>query len=210
MAKEKEIPKIDWGPGPWQNEPDLEKWIDPDTGLQCMIKRNMMSGNLCGYVGVTTKHLAHGLNSDGLNKAVSDSYSKANRSILIKAKGDFSKVKLKKHPSPRRVAAVQLQEIKVHGGLTWAGPFDVNDLWWFGFDCSHAFDAAPGIEAVMASLDVRPDLSLEESLSTRRMKSFLKQTQIRNVYRDFSYVKSEVTELAKQLAAIKRRRKNVK
>jgi|SRR5205809_80872 len=41
-----------FGPGPWQEEPDKFNWIDETTGLDCMIVRNIELGNLCGYVGV--------------------------------------------------------------------------------------------------------------------------------------------------------------
>jgi len=42
----------DFGPGPWNDEPDKANWIDEETGLDCMIIRNVDMGNLCGYVGV--------------------------------------------------------------------------------------------------------------------------------------------------------------
>lgn len=41
--------------------------------------------------------------------------------------------------------------IEVHGGLTFSGVLDRRtgkhnhgDIWWFGFDCGHSFDIAPG------------------------------------------------------------------
>lgn len=49
-------------------------------------------------------------------------------------------------------------------------------VWWFGFDCSHAGDVAPGYE---------------RSYSDHG-----------DVYRDIEYVKAEVRSLAKQLAAL--------
>ena len=36
--------------------------------------------------------------------------------------------------------------IRVHGGLTFAGLFeDEGEYWWLGFDCSHAGDYVPGM-----------------------------------------------------------------
>lgn len=38
----------------------------------------------------------------------------------------------------------ELDDIVVHGGLTYSGPSDYPvqdpDLWWFGFDCAHSGD----------------------------------------------------------------------
>ena len=34
------VDKSEWGPGPWQEEPDKAVWIDERTGLDCMIHRN--------------------------------------------------------------------------------------------------------------------------------------------------------------------------
>jgi len=37
--------------GEWDNEPDKENWIDPETNYDCMIVRGPLGG-LCGYVGI--------------------------------------------------------------------------------------------------------------------------------------------------------------
>jgi len=46
------LPKSEWGPGPWQDEPDLARWIDKPTGLRCAIVRSDVTGALCGYVEI--------------------------------------------------------------------------------------------------------------------------------------------------------------
>jgi hypothetical protein len=47
-----------WSHGPWDQEPlDKAVWVDPDTGFDCMIKRNG-TGAWCGYVGVSSNHSA--------------------------------------------------------------------------------------------------------------------------------------------------------
>ncbi len=46
------LPKSAWGPGPWQDEPDLARWVDKPTGLRCAILRSDVSGALCGYVEI--------------------------------------------------------------------------------------------------------------------------------------------------------------
>lgn len=85
-----------------------------------------------------------------------------------------------------------INQITVHGGLTYAapcdgdkeqgichvpGPGEPDEAWWFGFDCAHGGDICPAhIQHVPAFRD--------------------------DVYRDFEYVRGEVTSLAKQLAEV--------
>ncbi len=77
-------------------------------------------------------------------------------------------------------------DVRVHGGLTYANgcaehlchvpaPGEPDALHWFGFDCNHAFDYAPG-------------LGLE---GIRRDGQ---------VYRDVNWVRRETEQLAEQLA----------
>lgn len=37
-------------PGPWEYEPNSERWVDERTGLHCQVIRNLEMGHLCGYV----------------------------------------------------------------------------------------------------------------------------------------------------------------
>jgi hypothetical protein len=152
--------KSDWGNGPWQSEPDKMQWQDQQTGYPCLIVRGP-SGALCGYVGVSTEHPL---------------YEKS-----LKDAGD----------------------IDVHGGLTFADrcapeekehgvchitePGEPDNVWWFGFDCAHAFDLAPKHEAFAKSMGMRrsPDRSPD-------------------IYRALPYVMAEVGYLAKQLAELSR------
>jgi hypothetical protein len=46
------LPKSEWGPGPWQDEPDEKRWIDEATGLRCAILRSEETGAICGYVEI--------------------------------------------------------------------------------------------------------------------------------------------------------------
>lgn len=52
-----------WKPGPWDNEPDLEEWVDEATGLRCMAQRNPNDGFWCGYVVVAPNHPLYGHDS---------------------------------------------------------------------------------------------------------------------------------------------------
>ena len=113
------IDKAAWKRGPWDSEPDKIVWVDKATGLDCMIHRGP-GGALCGYVGV----------SEG-------------------------------HPLFKRV--YHDVHAPVHGGLTFSAPCSEDGceitgrgichdpqpgrpehVWWFGFDCAHSFDYAPG------------------------------------------------------------------
>lgn len=146
-----------FAPGPWTNEPDRELWKDEASGLDCLIRRGP-SGALCGYVGVPAGHLAHGAD-------------------IYDWESDL------------------LDGINVHGGLTYAAPCDgdqeagichvpqpgePDDVYWLGFDCSHAFDLRPSSVGKGYPFSPGPD----------------------ETYRDFEYVRSEVTSLAAQLAAL--------
>jgi hypothetical protein len=47
---------------PWEDEPDHAEWVH-DNGLKCRIKRNPLTGTLCGYVGVSCKNKLYGMDS---------------------------------------------------------------------------------------------------------------------------------------------------
>lgn len=143
-----------WGPGPWDGEPDKVSWTDAATGRPCLIVRNRLGG-LCGYVAVDPGHSLHGAGYDDAH-------------------------------------------VDVHGGLTYSdrcheadteasgichvpAPGQPEDVWWFGFDCVHAGDLAPGMLA-----------------SSRRVG--LGTGVYRNdTYRAVDYVVREVEGLARQL-----------
>ena len=78
--------------------------------------------------------------------------------------------------------ADQLEYVRVHGGLTFAGTHvDKDDAtWWYGFDCGHAGDVVPGIPVLGAATPL-PWGGVSE-------------------YRDLDYVRGECTDLASQLA----------
>lgn len=156
--------KARWGNGPWVDEPDKVQWVDEVTGLDCLIVRNRFGG-LCGYVGVPPEHPWHGVDYSGcLEGGCGWDYCEH---------GPDGKV-------------------NVHGGLTYAAscqsghesvaichiPEDgrPDNVWWFGFDCVHAFDFAPGAHY--------PPMRDE-------------------VYRDIGYVQDQVRSLAAQLAEAK-------
>lgn len=143
------VDRTGWPEGQWQGEPDKVQWQDEETQLPCLAVRNPHSGAWCGYVGISKQHALYGVN-----------YQNA-------------------------------PNFEVHGGLTFSNfcspeeseesrichipsPGEPDHVWWFGFDCNHCDDFAPGY----------------------RMMSFRSGT-----YRTLSYVKAECRSLAKQLIA---------
>jgi hypothetical protein len=146
-----------WGDGPWTSEPDKVSWTDPLTGRPCLVVRNHM-GSLCGYAAVDPGHPLHLVGYNSVD-----------------------------------------WDIDVHGGLTFADKCDdgpdarichipepgkPHNVWWFGFDCGHAWDYTPLMHGpLMRSLGipVYPGSPLQE-------------------YKGVAYVITEVQRLAAQLA----------
>lgn len=154
------VDKLEWPRGEWDSEPDKIQWPDEDTGLPCLIVRNQF-GSLCGYVGISKEHCLHGKGYD-------------------------------LYPE---------YDLNVHGGLSYADGCQPEDepskgichlpaggepdhVWWFGFDCGHCFDMAPGM--------VRYAPSLYET------NDGLPKCEYRNI----AYVANQCRHLAKQLKDI--------
>lgn len=148
-----------WGPGPWVEEPDKMQWQDEATGYPCLIVRNH-SGALCGYVGVPNGHPLYGKDYDDTG------------------------------------------DLEVHGGITFADfcrpsaaeergichtvePGEDDKVYWLGFDCNHADDLGPGMEAMLPG-------------------HIQKWSDFGAVYRDVPYVKAEIASLAKQLKEVEK------
>ena len=62
-------------------------------------------------------------------------------------------------------------------------------MWWLGFDCGHYMDLMPGYEALRARIGM-PDF-------TAALHDIFHES-----YKPLTYVESECTDLAKQLAAM--------
>jgi hypothetical protein len=153
--------KRTWGKGLWCTEPDKVQWQDEATGLPGLARRNLESGSWCAYVGVTDGH-------------------------------------------PLFNTAYEDLDLEVHGGITFADfcheedkekgichipdPGEPDTVYWFGFDCNHHGDIAPGYDARYRDL-FRNSPDLEQFMS-------------RGVYRTLEYVKEECKNLAAQLKHI--------
>ena len=156
-------PKAAWPSGEWSQEPDEKRWEDRDTGLQCFAMRGP-AGAWCGYVGVRDGHPAFGFSS-------TYDYSIDDVASGLAAK----RVNVQK----------QVNDIEVHGGLTYSGTDKMRGeaWWWFGFDCSHAGDYCPSYEDI-------------KQLGTPTGWGSVVE------YRNLDYVTAQCAELAKQLGRI--------
>lgn len=121
------IDKSNWGPGPWQGEPDKVQWIDEETGLDCLAVRNGF-GVWCGYVGVPPGHLLHGV-SDGDLPPDLDVHGGLNYAAPCQ----------EGRPEDRGICHVP-------------APGRAKDVWWFGFDCGRAGDLMPRVETARREL----------------------------------------------------------
>lgn len=76
----------------------------------------------------------------------------------------------------------RIDELQVHGGLTFSNKMNDEDgLWYFGFDAAHRFDLMPLISRRL----FRPSIESQE-------------------YRDMSYMKKECEKLAEFLAKVEK------
>lgn len=173
------IPKEEWGDGPWLNEPDKDIWIDPETDFPCLLWRH--GGTWCGYVGVPPDHPANGL-----------SYYQSSYELEEVESGKAAEM---------LPAQKQVNDIHVHGGLTFSGsrdwlfPADARCRNWhfFGFDCNHAGDIDPQMNAYWLRAG-HPEWVNEPG------SAFIGDE--RYEYCDYEYAKAQCTKLAKQLHAI--------
>lgn len=151
--------------GPCMNEPDRVEF--KAYGLDCLLVRNQMMFQWCGYVGVKKNHPLYGQVYDDL-------------------------------------------DVDVHGGLTYSEycrssicheTEDEDNLYWFGFDCLHFQDFAPGMELSMTQIrKIEPELHkafpMLEKIRENQMSAF----NTGSTYRDLNYAMFEVKKLAEQLS----------
>ena len=148
--------KASWGPGPWESEPDKEQFADEATGLPCLVKRSPFGGNLCGYVGVSEGHPWFGK--------------------------DYGDVPAEAHGGLTFAAFCQEGD-EAHTICHVPGPGEPDRVWWLGFDCGHAWDVSPAMEARYRDLTWGPTSMPGTS------------------YKTVAYVKTECARLAEQAAA---------
>lgn len=178
------IPKRDWAPGPWQDEPDRLFWKDEETGYECLAYRSSVSGSLCGYVGVKRRHPAWKIHYTGCSAEAYKKYHESYRRwVHLHGWKSLDAEKMPATPKTIKGIGEAILELDVHGGLTFSD-FMANrgrdSVWHFGFDTGHAFDFMPAMDALL-----------------RKIGSNLPQRD--EEYRDLKYVRGEVSRLAQQI-----------
>lgn len=113
-----DIDRSEWGPGPWDDEPDKISWTDESTDLPCLLVRNGM-GVWCGYVAVEPGHPLHGTDYWGLNLDVHGGLT-------------FSSYCAEEGAEAGNICHVP-------------GPGKPANVWWYGFDSGHAWDLVPSM-----------------------------------------------------------------
>lgn len=189
------IDKSLWGPGPWQDEPDRVEW--GHGGLPCLALRNH-HGNWCGYAAVAPGHPLHGVSYSDESPALAAALDALKHRPFTEQDYTFKRgiamLFGDARPTPDLV-------IDVHGGLTYADachgpichvpqPGEPDDVWWFGFDCGHCDDIAPGMDALLRKVYAdKGDVWEPHHLHGAE-------------YRTLAYVQAETNKLAEQLAVL--------
>lgn len=177
-------PRSSWGPGPWDNEPDELDWRDERTGLPCAIRRNPFAGQLNGYVGVPPTHPLFGWNYDDSVKLKPEYLERPVEPGKDIGIVDFFCYALSGEYQRGTMPVGML--FRVHHGVNFSGVISgegAERYHWFGFDCGHAWDLSPGLNASIRDI---PGVNLELLMSDQ-------------TYRTIDYVKAECTKLAVQL-----------
>lgn len=128
-------------------------------GFPCLITRHPSFGHLCGYIAVPPGHPYHGKHYDD------------------------DAVKLYAHGSVNYSDRCFAHICHV------PKPGEPDNVWWFGFDCGHAMDYSPALEARMRGVGVDP--LPESSILFGPHK-----------YRHMVWVQDEIKALAEQLAKV--------
>ncbi len=167
--------------GCWLGEADKVAWRDPASGYECIMMRATEGGYLSGYVGVPRHHLLWGWK-----------YEAIPADFGIEVHGGLTYARIcEDGPTPERRIVVEARRIchvprrvRTGSATNHATGYRVEDahLWWFGFDCDHAYDLVPDED--------------------RHARARFLAAEIGQVYRDDGYVYREVRNLAAQLRAI--------
>ena len=108
--------------GPWSKEADKLTWVDPETGLHCIIRRSAL-GFLSGYVAVPRRHPLFGFRADAVSTTVAMAHGGLNYAAPCDATG------------PEETSICHVEDMDAIDGST--------DEWWFGFSCDQVTDLIP-------------------------------------------------------------------
>jgi hypothetical protein len=156
----------------------INYWIEGDFPFA--ITKHDKLGSLCGYIGVPSSHPWYGKRYDDISAEVHGGLTFSHHQnwghpaeiAMLEVKiEEYAKMGPPISDFPRRLL-VHEQE---HAGEDSEYPTKTGqDIWWFGFDCAHAWDLVPGISGISQ----------------------------KGMYRDEEYVREELRKLAGQAAVV--------
>lgn len=73
---------------PWEDEPDHAEWTQEPSGYKCRIKRNPITGTLCGYVGIPKGHRFWGIGYEESHVELSEIEADVHGGLTYSAEGD--------------------------------------------------------------------------------------------------------------------------
>jgi hypothetical protein len=142
--------RVDWGSGPWDDEPDKIQWLDEETGLPCLIVRGRL-GALCGYVGVPKSHPCYQVPYGD-----------------VRVNGDYPDIHGGLTYSDRCRGAI------CHA----VEPGEDDDVWWLGFDCGHSDDVLPRMPELSESFNaIYKGIGYVQSECRSLARQLIQQTQ---------------------------------
>ena len=119
------------GDGPWKGEAHKLAWVDPDTGLHCVVLRSPSGGFLSGFVGVGPDHPLFGYSHDAIPA-----------SLGIQAHGGLNYSATCAVEGPEYLKVCHTMVAVPPSGRPAAGEHDPH--WWLGFSCNQTCDLIPG------------------------------------------------------------------
>lgn len=114
------------------------------------------------------------------------------------------------HPAHGINAADFGDKLYCHWGITWSDYQDpiknidddgVSDLWWFGFDCSHAYDITPALLQFMGNAGLPDPFQKLIGMFEDSLPKVCNYERRVAEYRTVSYVEGQIQNLIQQLVA---------
>lgn len=113
---------------------DKQQWLDEETAMPCLMLRNH-GGVWCGYVGVNSNHPLYGI---GYDAAFSEDLPEEDAKMLNAAhEAAHAELTFSSKCAP---------DDKEHGICHIVEEDEDDNVWWFGFDCGHSYDATPSYD----------------------------------------------------------------
>lgn len=144
--------------GPWSDEPDKLAWLDVETGLACIILRQV-NGTLGGYVAVAPGHPLWGFAYDAIPSDIDIS---AHRGL------DYSESCREYERESIAICHVSEQRRSGRAHPSGRERNTSDDTWWFGFGCDKPGDLVPD--------GYKPLLHREEGESYRSIDYVFEET----------------------------------